>query len=102
MVFVVVYDPEHPTRSKLDYSLGYFMEYQTTKRLVDQHFVAAVGPSSDPAFGALVPEDDPLELCLWVVTTSNGEILRSEGVYANPNEGMKRVRAVIAQSTTSQ
>lgn len=101
MVFIVVYDPDHPTRSKLEFSLGYFMEYQTTKRLVDQHFVAVVGPSNDPALGALVPEDNPLELCLWVVLAPGGEILRREGVYANSDEGMKRVRAVVAQVEAS-
>lgn len=95
-VFAIIYDADHPTRGKLDFSLGYFMEYQTTKRLVDQHFVTVVGPSSDPDLGALVPADDPLELCLWVVLTPDGAVLRREGVYANPDEGMKRVRAVVA------
>ncbi|QIB41670.1 restriction endonuclease (plasmid) [Rhizobium oryzihabitans] len=95
MVFIVIYDPDHPTHSKLDYSLGYFMEYQTTKRLVDQHFVAVVGPSNDPELSALVPKDDPLENCLWVVLTSTGEILIREGVYANADEGLKRVRQAI-------
>lgn len=75
------------------------MEYQATKRLVGQHFEAVVGPSSDPALGALVPQDDPLELCLWVVTTSEGVALRRKGVYANPDEGLKRVRAVLTQAT---
>ncbi|KSV64882.1 hypothetical protein N185_34410 [Sinorhizobium sp. GW3] len=101
LVFIVVYDPDHPTRSKLEYSLGYFMEYQTTKRLVDQHFVAVLGPSSDTALRALVPEDDPLENCLWVVTTADGTILRQEGVYANPDEGLKSVREMVALSTLS-
>ena len=97
MAFVVVYDPTHPTHSKLDYSLGYFMEYQTTKRLVDQHFVPIVGPSSAPEFVALVPEDDPLENALWVVLDSDGNIIVREGVYANPDVGMKRVRALIGR-----
>jgi hypothetical protein len=101
MVFAVIYDPDHPTLSKLEFSLGHFMEYQTTKRLVDQHFVALVGPSDDPALGALVPEDDPLELCLWVVMTAEGAILRREGVYANPDEGMKRTRAAVAQAAAA-
>ncbi len=96
LAFVVIYDPAHPSHSKLDHALGYFMEYQTTKRLVDQHFVPITGPSDDPMFSALVPEDDPLELCLWVVLDGNGKVLRREGVYANPDEGMKRVRSVIA------
>lgn len=84
MVFAVVNDPEHPTRSKLDFSLGYFMEYQTTKRLADQHFVAVMGPSNDPAFGALVPEDDPLELCLWVVMTPGGRDPAPRGRLREP------------------
>lgn len=95
LVFVVVYDPEHPTHSKLDHSLGYFMEYQAVKRLVAQHFVPVVGPSTDEQLGALVADDDPLENCLWVVMTPQGKILRREGVYANPDEGLKRVRQVI-------
>jgi hypothetical protein len=95
MVFEVIYNPQHPTHSKLDFSLGYFMEYQTTKSLVDQYFVPIVGPSSAPELAALVPEDDPLENALWVVMDSNGNIVMREGVYANPDEGMKRVRALI-------
>lgn len=94
-VFVVVYDPDHPTRSKLDHSLGYFMEYMTVKRLVAQHFAVVVGPSSDPSLAQLVPKDNPLEKCLWVVVTAEGLILRREGVHANPDEGLKRVREVI-------
>jgi hypothetical protein len=96
LAFVVIYDPRHPTHSKLDYALGHFMEYQTTKRLVDQHFVAVVGPSSDPQLSAFVPEDEPLELALWVVLDSDGNIIRREGIYANSDEGMRRVRQVIA------
>jgi hypothetical protein len=96
LVFVVIFDPAHPHRSKLNYALGYFMEYQTTKRLVDEYFVPVIGPTSDPDLKSLVPEHDPLELCLWVVLESTGTVLRRESVYANPDEGMKRVREVIA------
>jgi hypothetical protein len=71
------------------------MEYETTKRLVDESFVALVGPSSDPALSELVPEDDPLESCLWVVLDLSSSIIRRERIYANPDEGMKRVREVI-------
>lgn len=95
LLFVVVYDPDHPTHSKIDHSLGYFMEYQTVKRLVDQHFVPIVGPSSDAQLSNLVPVDKPLENCLWVVMSPHGQILRQEGVYANPDEGLGRVRQVI-------
>lgn len=97
LVFAVIFDPEHPRHSKIDFTLGYFMEFQTTERLVDQHFVALVGPSSDPDLGALVPADNPLEACLWVVIAPDGTILRREGLYANPDEGLSRVRGVIAE-----
>jgi hypothetical protein len=36
-VIAVIFDPEHPTRGKFNYSLGYFMESNLTKRLVDEH-----------------------------------------------------------------
>lgn len=94
-VFAVAYDPDHSSRSGLEYCLGHFMAWETTKRLVDEHFVPAVGPTSDPAFAALVPEDDPLEECRLVIF-SGETILRSESVYANPSEGRKRVMGAIA------
>lgn len=96
-VFAVIYDPDHPSHSKIDHALGYFMEYQTTKKLVDQHFVALVGPSSAPDLAALVPADNPLEKCLWVVLTSGGELLRCQGVIGNPDDGMRLVQELIAQ-----
>lgn len=96
LLFVVIYDEHHPTMSKLEYSLGYFMEYQATKRLVDTYFVPAIIKASEEKAKMLVPEDDPLENCLWVVLDTHGKILSREGVYANPDEGLKRVRAVIA------
>ncbi|MBV6273221.1 hypothetical protein KVP09_09875 [Alcaligenaceae bacterium CGII-47] len=98
LVFAVIYDESHPRQSKLTYSLGYFMEYHTTKKLVDEYFIPAVVKASNEKAAELVPSDDPLENCLWVVMTSAGEVLRREGVYANPDEGLKRVRAVIASA----
>lgn len=97
-MFIVIYDAEHSSHSRIDYSLGHFMDYDITKRLVDQHFVPVVGPSSDDQFGVLVPEDDPLENCLLVIMQPDGTVMRREGVYANPDEGLRRVRAVIASS----
>lgn len=70
------------------------MTWDTTKRLVDEHFVPAVGPSTDPAFGALVPEDDPLEECRLVIFQGE-KLFRSEAVYANPSVGRDRIRATI-------
>ncbi|HMK49835.1 MAG TPA: hypothetical protein VK435_07265, partial [Thermodesulfovibrionales bacterium] len=96
-VFTVIYDNDHPTHSKLSYSLGYFMEYQATKRLVDEYFVPAVVPLQQDEVRKLIPEDDPMENCRLVVIRPDGHILFSEGVYANPDEGLKRVRSIIAQ-----
>lgn len=100
-VFLVTYDPRHPTKSKLHYSLGCFLDYFTTKRLVEDHFVTALVPATDPDVAPLVPEDDPLENSLWVVLSPDKEVLRREGVYANPDEGLKRVRQVIAQTSSA-
>ena len=95
-IFLVIYDPEHPTKSKLAYSLGYFLEYQTTRKLVDEHFVSALVPSTDMGAKAFVPADDPLENARWVVLSKHGQVLRTEGLYANADEGLKRVREAIA------
>ena len=97
-IFAVIYDPDHPTQSKLSYSLGYFLEYQTTRKLVDEHFICALVPSSDVDAKLFIPDDDPLENCRLVVLSPNGTVIRSEGVYANPDEGLKRTREAIAKS----
>ena len=94
-MFAVIYDEKHPKQSKLNFSLGYFMEYHTTKKLVDEYFVTVLLKASDKEANKLIPEDDPLENCLWVVMKADGQIIRREGVYANPDEGLKRVREVI-------
>lgn len=94
-MFVVIFDARHPKKSKLNYSLGYFMEYQTTKKLVNENFVQVLLDSSDPRAAELVPGDDPLENCRLVVLTPDGDTIRSEGVYANPDEGLRRVREDI-------
>jgi hypothetical protein len=96
-VFTVIYDNDHPSKSKLTHSLGYFMEYQTTKKLVDEYFVTAVVPVHQADIRKLIPKDDPLENCRLVVIRADGHVLYSEGVYANPDEGLKRVRAIIDQ-----
>ena len=98
LIFLVIYNEDHPTKSKLYYSLGCFMDYFTTKKLVDDHFVSALVSSKNEDAAALVPSDDPLENCLWVVLDSSEEILVREGVYANPDEGLKRVRKVIERN----
>ncbi|MDI5934682.1 hypothetical protein [Halomonas kalidii] len=95
LVFLVIYDQDHPSQSKLYYSLGCFLDYFTTKKLVDDHFVSALVPLSSSGARDLVPQDDPLENALWVVLGTDGQILRRESVYANPDEGLQRVRAVI-------
>lgn len=71
------------------------MEYQTTKNLVNENFVQVLLDSNNPGAAELVPEDDPLENCRLVVLTPDGDTIRSEGVYANPDEGLKRVREDI-------
>lgn len=97
-LFLVIYDQDHPSQSKLYYALGCFLEYFTTKKLVDDHFVFALVPLSSPGAKDLVPLDDPLESALWVVLSADGEILQRESVYANPDEGLKRVRTIIGSA----
>ncbi len=94
-MFIVIYDNKHFRKSKLEYSLGYFMEYPTTKKLVNENFVQVLLQSEREEASKLVPQDDPLENSLLVVLTPDGSILRQEGVYANPDEGLRRVREDI-------
>jgi hypothetical protein len=51
--------------------------------------------SSDEIAKTLVPEEDALENCRWVVLNAAGKVLRSESVYANPDEGLLRTRKVL-------
>lgn len=87
-LFVVVFDENHPVLSKLDHALGYFMEYEATKVLVDTHFVVAVIPLS--AGRSLIPTGT-LELVRWFVLDTEGKILDQKDVYANADEGLKAV-----------
>ncbi|WP_160312469.1 serine/threonine protein kinase [Caballeronia mineralivorans] len=93
--FVIVFDDSNATMSKLDHSLGFFMEYQTTKELVDAHFETAIVRASLVRDAAMIPRDDPLETPRWIVTAPDGTVLVSESVYPNPDEGLKRVRDLI-------
>lgn len=90
-VFAVVYDHKHRLLSKLDYTLGYFMEYEATKNLVDEHFVVAVVPVSDGKH--LVPAGT-LEVARWFLLDKDGDILDQQDVYANPDEGLKVVTSL--------
>lgn len=95
-LFIVIFDELHPTKSKMTYLLSNFLEFNTTKRLVDEYFVSAIVPSSGPGVAELIPDSDPLEECLLVVMDNEGNIYRQESVYANPNVGMQRVRDIVA------
>jgi hypothetical protein len=98
-IFLVIYDNEHSTKSKLDHSLGYFTQYEMTKRLINQSFIQAIVPSSDFDVKQFIPHDYHMENCLLVVIDTNNKIIRQEGVYANPDEGLKRVRLDIETMT---
>lgn len=100
-VFAIVFDENHSTRSELDYHFGNFMKWEATKRLVDQHFVAALGPSSDSGFCALVPPGVPLEQCRWAVLNGAGHIVDSGYVHGNPSDSYNLVHNLIADSAGS-
>lgn len=94
-LFIVIYDPEHSTNSQLDYCLGYFSEYQITKRLINQNFVQAIVSSSSTDTQRYTPQNYHMEKCLLVVLDRRQQIISQEEVYANPDEGLKRVRQCI-------
>ncbi|MGQ1909154.1 hypothetical protein ACT3CE_05145 [Marinifilum sp. RC60d5] len=102
-MFVVIYNKLHPKLSKLEHSLGYFMEYETTKKMVNNNFIQVLTDSEKPEVKELIPAEEPLENCLLTVLTPDNGILRQEGVYANPDEGLKRTKEIIAKwnKTTS-
>lgn len=95
LIFVIIYDADHPTKSNLSYALGNFLKYQTTRKLVDKSFICVLVTSSDEIAKSYVPPQDSLEHCRWVVLNAAGEVLRSESLSANPDEGLKRAREVL-------
>jgi len=102
-LFIVIYDKTHPKLSKLDYSLGYFMEYETTKKLVNNNFIQVLIDSEEPEVNELVPAEEPLENCFLTILTPDNKIIRQEGVYANPDEGLRITKEIIEKwnKTTS-
>jgi hypothetical protein len=95
-LFLVIYDQDHPPNSKINHKLGYFTEYEITTRLINEHFIQAIVSSNDLDTQQYIAEYH-LENCLLVVLDSKGRVLRKEGVYGNPDEGLKRVREDIAK-----
>jgi len=96
-LFIIIYDGKHPKKSKLDYSLGYFTEYETTKKIIKDNFVQALIDKNTNKVDDLIPIDEPLENCLLVIVDKGGQMKFTEGVYANPDEGLKRVRHFVQQ-----
>ena len=96
-VFVVVYDREHPLRSSLDYYFGNFMSWHATKRLVDQHFVPAIGDLNDPGFHAIVPSGDPMEQCRWGLLDSDGKLLQGGRVHGNPSDSYELIKKLVGK-----
>jgi hypothetical protein len=74
-LFIVIYDPEHSTNSQLDYCLGYFSEYQITKRLINQNFVQAIVSSSSTDTQRYIPQNYHMEKCLLVVLDRRQQII---------------------------
>jgi len=95
-IFIVIYDKNQPKISKLDYSLGYFMEYETTKKIVSDNFIQVLIDSDSKGAKELIPLNEPLENCLLTILSPKKDILKQEGVYANPDEGLKRVNEILA------
>lgn len=96
-VFVVLYDDEHRELSKLDYSLGYFMQHEATKTLVHERFVVAVVPVSD---GKHLMPTGALEVARLLLLDKEGNVLDQRDVYANPDEGLKTVTSLAAMWST--
>lgn len=96
-MFIVVYDKNHQRLSQLDYSLGYFMEYKTTKRLVFDNFIQVLIDSEKPGIKDILPLEESLENCYLIILSPDDKLLVQESVYANPDEGLKRVKEFVAR-----
>jgi len=94
-LFLIIYDNKHSTNSQLNYSLGYFTEYEITKRLINENFIQAIVSTEMYDVQEFIPKNYHMENCLLVVFDKQLNIIRQEGVYANPDEGLKRVREDI-------
>jgi eukaryotic-like serine/threonine-protein kinase len=94
-VFAVLYDDKHSSLSRIDFALGYFLEYESTRNLVEGKFITVLVPVGEAHSAALVPADDPLETARLVILAADGSTLASETVYPNADEGLKRVQGFL-------
>ncbi|PKO30871.1 MAG: hypothetical protein CVU36_08225 [Betaproteobacteria bacterium HGW-Betaproteobacteria-9] len=92
-IFVVLFDDKHHQYSKLDHKLGYFMGLEATKNLVHERLVIAVVPVSSATH---LVSSGTLELAQWFLLDKEGNVLGSREVQANPNEGLKVVKDLVA------
>ena len=101
-VFCVIFDPAHPTRSKLNLT-PWATSWSTRRPSVSWTSTSSPwsGPSSAPELSRLIPDDDPLELCLWVVLDPSARILPARGRLREPQRGLEAAAEVIRQSEAS-
>ena len=91
-VFLVIYDSKHSTNSQLNYSLGCFTRYEMTKRLINEYFIQAIVSMDSYDTHKYIPNNYHMENCLLIVLDNKLDVIRQEGVYANADEGLKRVK----------
>lgn len=95
-VFLVIYDENHSSQSRLAYCLMWFLEWDSVKKLVRDYFVSAMVSSSHADVRKFIPADDLLELARRVVLTPTGDVLRNVPVYANPEVASREINEDIA------
>jgi hypothetical protein len=68
-----------------------------SRNLIRDNFVQALLDVHSPGVKEYVPIDDPLENCLLLALRPDGTIVRREGVYASPDEGLSRTRSILQE-----
>lgn len=96
-ILLIVYDEKSPTKSQMDWGVGNFFRYKESRKLVKENFVAGITKKSDPDILKYLDGTDLWEECRIILLTKEGKMLNSEIVFANPEYGIKALRAYLSQ-----
>lgn len=76
--------------------MRYFAEREETKKLLKDNFILVLLDRGHQDVKRLVP-DRNIEKAQWVLIGADGNVIKSEPVYGNPDVGLKVVKELIAQ-----
>lgn len=92
-VLLFFWNPKEKDYPGLD--MKYFAELKETKKLLKDNFILVLLDRGHNQVKKYLPEGN-IEKPWWVLIEADGQLVRQKAVYANPDEGLKTVKELVA------